>query len=156
MIRKTKRCTRCRKRKKTCLFSKRHASPDGVHLVCKECDCARLKRWRRKHPNAGKEWFAAHPGYKEERLKKDPLMHRRHHLGYAYGMSLEDFSSLFKRQGKRCAICRRKDFQPVVDHNHRTGKVRGILCYPCNSALGFLADSARKIKAALEYIEHHS
>lgn len=153
---KTKICAKCEKRKRLNQFSKCKSRYDGLHVVCKKCDAHRLKLWRKENPNAGREWFAAHPEYKKLRLKKDPLMHRRHHLEYAYGITLDDYDVLFESQGKRCAICRRKKFQPVVDHNHKTGKVRGILCYCCNSALGFLSESPSIFKAALGYLKRHS
>lgn len=155
-MKKTKKCSTCKKRKLASKFSRRAASPDGIHVVCKCCDNERSAKWKREHPEYNKEWLAAHPGYKEQLLKRDPLRYRRHHLEYAYGMSLEEFDAMFESQGKRCAVCRRKDFQPVVDHNHKTGRVRGILCYPCNSALGFLGDSIKKVKVALEYLKKHS
>lgn len=153
---KTKVCSTCRKKRAAKFFSRRVASRDGLHLVCKSCDNARLKRWRKKNPGYSAKWFARHPGYKEARLKRDPLMNRRGHLRYAYGMTLDDFDRLLARQRKKCAICRRTSFKPVVDHNHKTGKVRGILCPRCNCAIGFLSESPPIFKRALKYIQRYS
>jgi len=65
---------------------------------------------------------------------------RNQHLKQAYGMTLEDYNELFLRQNKKCAICGKHQSESTrrfgVDHDHKTGKVRGILCNRCNTALG--------------------
>jgi hypothetical protein len=58
-----------------------------------------------------------------------------------YGLTLADYRALQARQGNACAICR-----------HVTGRVRGLLCRSCNSALGFYADDPRLLRAALAYL----
>jgi Recombination endonuclease VII len=64
----------------------------------------------------------------------------------------------------RCAICnqeerkvtRGKVVMLAVDHDHATGKVRGLLCHTCNVALGLLQDSPGLLANALSYVRHHS
>lgn len=51
-----------------------------------------------------------------------------------YGVTAKKLRKMMKKQGGKCAICRRKT-KLVVDHDHRTGKVRGLLCVPCNVGL---------------------
>jgi len=67
------------------------------------------------------------------------------------GLSVEEYEALMAAQEGRCAICR-KDRPLDIDHCHRAGHVRGLLCGPCNRALGFFEDDAEIIRAALSYL----
>jgi hypothetical protein len=69
-----------------------------------------------------------------------------------YGLSLADYRALQARQGHACAICRKVTRALCIDHCHVTGRVRGLLCRSCNSALGFYADDPRLLRAALAYL----
>lgn len=76
-----------------------------------------------------------------------------------YGMTLEDFNTLLEKQDSSCAICSTKDFGkkgPHVDHNHETGKVRGLLCRGCNLALGMIKDNAQTAESAAKYLSRTS
>lgn len=77
---------------------------------------------------------------------------RRLWLLRVYGITLAEREALAKRQGGRCAICRRKAKTLCVDHDHDTGFVRGLLCFRCNQALGFFGDSVQSLKQAMEYM----
>ena len=74
-----------------------------------------------------------------------------------YGVSAEFLADLLREQDGRCAICM-KPFvktprgKPVVDHDHKTGKVRGLLCDHCNAGLGLFKDNARLLLAAVHYL----
>jgi hypothetical protein len=70
-----------------------------------------------------------------------------------YGLSLADYRALQQRQGNACAICRKVTRVLCIDHCHITGRVRGLLCRRCNSALGFYADDQRLLRAALAYLQ---
>jgi hypothetical protein len=78
-----------------------------------------------------------------------------------YGLSEEQYQSLLAAQQGVCAICGSKETAKLkktlsVDHCHKTGKVRGLLCMSCNRALGYLADDPARIRAAAEYLEKWS
>jgi hypothetical protein len=81
-------------------------------------------------------------------MTSTPEQHRR----YTYGLSPEDHDALLRHQGGRCPICDRSDLPLVVDHDHRSGRVRGLLCGPCNRAIGHLRDSAVVCRLAAEYL----
>src|SRR5499426_1627330 len=69
-----------------------------------------------------------------------------------YGLTLADYRALQSRQGNACAICRKPARVLCIDHCHVTGRVRGLLCFKCNSALGFCNDDPRLLRAALAYL----
>jgi hypothetical protein len=70
----------------------------------------------------------------------------------AYGISLEDYQRMAGEQGGLCAICKQPE-RLVVDHDHRTGKVRGLLCAKCNSGIGMLGDSGDVARNAADYLD---
>lgn len=75
-----------------------------------------------------------------------------------YGISQKQYDDLLAAQGYGCAICKRPPDGPKkplnVDHDHVTGRIRGLLCAPCNTALGFLRDSPMFCRAAAVYLEN--
>lgn len=76
-----------------------------------------------------------------------------------YGISKEDYDKLFSAQNGRCAICGKLDWNgknPFIDHNHITGKIRGILCTNCNHALGHMKDDPEILAKAIEYLKRNS
>lgn len=72
---------------------------------------------------------------------------------YKYGISESQYRALLDHHQGRCGICD-KERPLVVDHNHDTGKVRGLLCHPCNKALGLFGDSVETLRAAEGYLIH--
>lgn len=76
-----------------------------------------------------------------------------------YGISADDYDKLFAQQGNVCAICggtESKGYGAMhVDHNHKTGGIRGILCQACNVTLGKMQDSPELLRKAADYLEKH-
>lgn len=72
-------------------------------------------------------------------------------------MGHEEYMAKFKAQGWKCLICGRvwdETMKPwTVDHDHGTGKVRGILCQNCNAGIGMLGDDPATLRAALRYLK---
>jgi len=77
---------------------------------------------------------------------------RHDHLRRRYGISVDEFDRLVARQGGVCAICGR-EAPEHVDHEHRTGEVRDILCFNCNGGLGQFRDSTDFLRHAAAYLE---
>lgn len=75
-----------------------------------------------------------------------------------YGLTPDDFLALLSTQEGACAVCQRVvgDEKLVIDHDHRTGKVRGLLCSPCNTALGFFRDDPATMDRAAAYLRLHT
>lgn len=69
-----------------------------------------------------------------------------------FGMTDEDYKSILEKQNGCCAICK-EGSKLVVDHCHKTGKIRALLCDSCNKGLGFFDDNPHLIKKAIEYID---
>lgn len=93
-----------------------------------------------------------------KRRKKviDPRARYAHKLQTKYGLTPEMYVRLLVYQGRRCAICQRSreelDQDFVVDHDHATEEVRGLLCHSCNRALGCLRDDIKTLQMASQYL----
>lgn len=129
----TKICTTCHAElpKDTAHFATDKGKPDGFKSICKSCDAIRKGIYRTK-------------------LKP----------GAMYGAVVGDYERLFKLQGGACAICgvdgadprNRRKGRLALDHNHTTGKVRGLLCASCNISLGAMGDDAGLLSRAVNYM----
>ena len=84
---------------------------------------------------------------------------RENSLRLNYGITLDDYDKLLSEQDNRCYICHihisELDRALAVDHNHKTGKVRGILCLTCNGALGILGDTLESLERVVEYLKEN-
>lgn len=124
-----KKCYRCQEDKPLEAFAKNKAKPDGLQERCK--DCCKSHYYNSGYTNRQRELA----------LKKK------------YGMTLLDYDLMVDEQGGQCAICRAEE-KLYVDHNHDTGKIRGLLCNTCNRAIGLLKDDSLTIYKAAEYVEN--
>lgn len=114
--------------------------------------------WRKKNiqkvRDSALRYYYAHP----EKAKRQ---HRGTHLKIQYGITEEHYQALFNSQMGLCAICHKSETHInragnianlAVDHDHRTGKVRGLLCSWCNRALGLLYDDVVLLTSAISYL----
>ena len=69
---------------------------------------------------------------------EDPVKKRAYNRKTRYGLTTEQYEQLLVDQDSRCAICGEASLKLQVDHCHTNGKVRGLLCPKCNTALGYL------------------
>ena len=123
-----KRCGRCSRDLPKEHFAKNRAKHDGLQERCREC---RANHYR-------------DTGYVE--TSRDNRLKRK------YGISLEDYESMFTSQAGQCKICKTGEEDLVVDHCHETGRVRGLLCNSCNWGLGHFKDSVESLIIAKEYL----
>lgn len=84
-------------------------------------------------------------------MKANPEKDRQYNLKGLYGLTPAAYDDMLAGQGGGCAVCSSTE-SLVVDHNHETGEVRGILCSRCNSALGLLKDSPVLLNRASSYL----
>ncbi len=83
---------------------------------------------------------------------------KAYRLQLSYGLSMEDYNKLFDQQESKCKLCNREfnkeDSHDIrIDHDHKTGKVRGLLCHKCNVALGLFDEDICRLLNAAKYLE---
>lgn len=111
---------------------------------------ARAQAWE-KDPKNTQKILAKNRAFR----KKNPDKVRMYNRKAAYGITQADYDAMVVAQGGRCKICkgtpRGKPFL-LVDHDHDTGAIRGLLCQPCNVGIGHLGDDPQRLRAAAEYL----
>lgn len=146
-----KTCNCCNELKPYTDFYKQSRKKDGHHGSCKLCMSIKEQSYYYKD---GVKTTTRRLSQKNTQLKR------------LYGVTLEQVESIHTDQNNCCAICAK----PVVvsgnsltradigcvDHNHITGKVRGILCHSCNRALGLFKDSISILNSAQQYLEKYN
>ena len=110
------------------------------------------KKWAHKNPEKVKD---IQKTWKERHPEKRKLYVRNSRIR-KYGISPETYYEMLKNQGNECAICKGKSTRRAmnIDHDHKTGKVRGLLCDRCNLRLGFIEDENFSEKA-LQYLSQY-
>ena len=92
------------------------------------------------------------------RRVKNPDLTRNTYYKYMFGITLSQYKEMLTKQNGVCGICSSVNINGnylSIDHNHTTGKVRGLLCMKCNAALGSFGDSKDSLKKAIEYLDLH-
>jgi hypothetical protein len=100
------------------------------------------------------KYRAALDAYRASPSKK--TADRKSYLKRTYGMTIEDFERLLETQRGVCAICKKarpENRTLHVDHDHKTGRVRGLLCFRCNNALGDFEEKYELFQLAADYLE---
>lgn len=137
----TRHCTKCAQDKPLSAFYSRNNRASGVTSKCREC----LKPEARER--------SARPDVKTQRASR-PWPQK-----IVYRLSPDFLNNTFNGQDRRCAICKETlsfestpAYRPHIDHNHKTGSFRGLLCKHCNCLLGNAKDSLQTLKNAIEYL----
>jgi len=136
-----KKCTKCGEQKPLSEFYKTKLKKDGFQSCCKICADIANKKTKEKDP------------------QKYAEMRRKNKLKKKYNLTLENFNVLKIKQKSSCAICKNKlkiGNGTHVDHCHKTGDVRGLLCNSCNRGIGYLQDSIEILKSAVNYLKKYS
>jgi hypothetical protein len=125
-----KRCPDCGQYKPLSEFPRNRRMRDGRHAYCKPCHNARGKETKQRLYGGS----------------------RHYHLKRRYGIGAAEFDELVRQQADACPICE-KVGPEHVDHDHVTGRVRGILCFNCNGGLGQFGDDTERLARAQLYLE---
>lgn len=144
-------CNKCKAEKSWDDFSRR--SENGRPTAyCKTCTNEYKKQWVADNYQHHLDWNAR---WREKHAEKLKLFHRKHWLKRKYDMTLEQYEALFEKQGGKCAICRQREPE-VVDHDHVTNEVRGLLCHMCNKGLGMFRENGIILMNATLYLTKES
>ena len=136
----TKQCSRCREVKPLTEFHLRSKNEPWPKSACKNCHRERARGYWKKKP-----------------LPKE--IQRERNLQKAFGIGISDYNRILEAQDNCCAICgvnscaAGRNF--AVDHCHKTGIVRGLLCKFCNTALGQFQDNPVILHKAIKYLEKY-
>ncbi len=122
----------------TTAFGKHKNGRSGLRSKCKKCDIVQTTAYNKKNP----------------RVKRD--IHFRHR----YGITIDIYDAMVEQQNHRCAICLTHQTKLIkqlhLDHSHKNGKVRGLLCEPCNHGLGRFRDDILIMTMAIDYLKAHT
>lgn len=165
-------CTHCRTRKPLAEFTKWHRGRGGLAPHCKACKkrkrleyCERNReRLAKKQREYRLENIESIKAYAKRYYQENKTLFQKHRIKNRrkkYRITDADFDRMAREQDYLCAICKAPPvnhrFKTLcVDHDHATGKVRGLLCHNCNAAIGMLKDSVTIIRSAANYMEFHS
>jgi len=132
-----------------------HIAPADGEKKCRGCgEVKNINKFATARRNKdGKEHFCKQCRWNQKDKEKHNLSVRASLLYREYGLTLDEYDTMLLKQNFVCAICKNKDKQRLcVDHNHKTKKVRGLLCSSCNRSLGALGDTIESIEGVLEYL----
>lgn len=167
-----KRCAKCSTEKPPTEFHRNSRAKDQLCSYCKACAKEETRKHRLTKPEmraaVQSAYFARNKAAiyqkrkermsaSEELREKQRQWGRRARLKKTYGLTPCEVEQMSKDQGGCCAMCGRgfgDRLKPVVDHCHSSGKVRSLLCSPCNTALGHF-EKPGFAKAAKEYLSKH-
>lgn len=137
-----KTCISCKQELPLESFTKMTKAKDGKHPYCRSCNSQKSLAWQKTNPERNRALRA-----------KSALRTRN-------GLEQDEYQSLLIQQGKGCAICgirdpghARRSRRFDVDHCHRTGRIRGLLCQACNMGMGQFGDDPARLRRAAEYLE---
>jgi hypothetical protein len=139
-----KACSRCKKVLPVSEFYPHRRMKHGLQSQCRVC----AQQWARDHPEyikeKGRKWRADNPTYSTDWQRRKN-----------FGVSSEAVSDMLLEQNGLCAGCGRKfgpGLREYVDHCHKTGKIRGLLCNGCNVSLGRLRDDPETLRRLADYV----
>lgn len=161
-----KRCSKCKKLKDRSEFYKNSRSKDGLKSYCKSCtrNFKSFKKVYEKTRRATKLWKLAHPEkiaqYRKSAknsVKPATIIKAHfHRISKTYGITKEQYDQMLREQKGVCIICgntNKSKIRLAVDHDHKTGKVRGLLCSRCNVALGLVGDDIIVLQEMISYLD---
>lgn len=164
----SKKCNRCGQIKNMKHFSKNKSRKDGHNGFCKIC----MNSYRRNNLKKYKKYNLLYKKNNAKTIKIKRMIYlnkstikkkvskqkRIVKLRLRYGITVDDYNKMLISQNYRCAICGEKQLNNkklAVDHCHKTGKVRGLLCRNCNIGIGMLNDNPESLLKAYKYIKHY-
>lgn len=143
----TKFCPKCKKDILVEFFTKNKNTRDGLSVYCRECHRKRSNERYKEDPERQKAKQASYRQRHPDRALSSDLKIK-------YGITLEEYENILKSQNGVCAACGKPPEKKrlSVDHNHKTGAIRALLCNDCNLALGHARDSVEVLSGLIAYL----
>jgi len=126
----------------------------------------KIKEYRDKYRKTHKKYFKiyrkkyklTYPNRHKEYYIKNKLKIKEYNLLKKFNLTIQNYNNLLKNQNNGCAICGKieKSKYLNVDHNHNTGKVRGLLCMDCNTGIGKFKDNLNILQNAINYLRSYN
>jgi hypothetical protein len=161
----SKACSVCKEVKASCEFGVDSTMKDGLRAKCRAC---RKKEEHDAFAQLSIEEKKRHRQVILEWRKKNPAAYKAMYLRAGrkqrYGITQKEYDRLLEKQNHCCDICEQKETRMTngkdvdslaVDHDHSTGKVRGLLCGNCNKAVGSFLDNFELVEKAIQYVLDH-
>lgn len=122
----------------------------GYNYFCKSCHSKMNTEWAKKHQEDRRDYHAQYRAKNPERIKILQLKARLKR----FGLTVEKYMVMLESQEMACAICKGTFGHLLcVDHDHRTGKIRGLLCHGCNLIVGNSKENPLTLERAAQYIK---
>lgn len=142
-----KTCTKCKSCKPVADFGKHRKAKDGLSWVCKECNNANSRKWAEANKDRVKR-------YRQDNMSKLVEQNKWRRYERDFGLTKEVYAAMLEAQNSACALCLGSFGRfPHVDHCHASGKVRGLLCSNCNTALGLVRDRIEVLERMIGYLK---
>lgn len=132
-------CPKCSRRLGPECFHKDANRKDGLACWCRDCCASKARRWYAEN-------------HEEVKASNRVRYYERNYRITRRGLTLEEYNELLALQGGKCAVCGCELLRPQIDHCHRTDRVRGVLCTPCNIVVGWLESHAERAVQAAAYL----
>ena len=150
-----KKCNQCHNVKSVGSFYKKDS--ERLWHICKSC-CLDNAKLRRK---TDLKWVTYQREKSKEYRQKNPIKFkeivRNSTLKKKYGITSDQYRVLLESQGYKCKICGSETAKGYgsfhVDHDHKTGRIRGLLCQGCNTSIGKFQDNPKLLRRAADYLE---
>lgn len=160
-----KQCRECKDFKALGKFHKRIQAKDGLKPICKDCHRISNREWRKDNKEAVNKDAQQRRLANLEKCREKERIYRTDNydkirdrfLKYNYNIDITQYNNIFESQRGCCSICNahQSTFKKAlaVDHCHKTGKVRGLLCAKCNKGIGHFSDSIEIFENAIIYLK---
>ena len=131
-------------------FSVDRRKKNGCQSYCKACAAGKVLAARKRNPTPHREAMARYD-------KRNPQRHLKRRVGITFSEKMDRFEA----QGRKCAACGSTEHNHprlngengwCADHSHITDQFRGVVCWPCNMALGFADDSIKRLTGLVQYL----
>jgi hypothetical protein len=168
-----KKCSKCGELKDRREFSKDKRYKDGLYPSCRACKNATYKPYYQSNraeiqtKKLGQYYDNLEHNRKRsldyyyDHREEASIRNRSYYLKTKFGITLEQYQEMFDAQGGVCAICGKPETSKsntgddkllAVDHDHKTGEIRGLLCNKCNAGIGHFDDSDNLLEKAIKYL----